>query len=191
MHTLRSIAEDSGVDKDTIRKRYERAKIKHGDLGRIVDGVRKFSDEEKGILDRFAGEPRTKVDKPFEPLVQPGNHQTVIDNPEALEVVSLERFRHRDVESVSFADTDDIFAKIDNGLACIEQAMDADIAKREAKLLHDKANQRKIQRRVQEFGLKSMEYRLEARLAAQQQSETTQATSELIQLFQQLQEGGA
>lgn len=62
MHTLRTIAEDTGESKDTIRKRYERAKAKHGELGTLVKGVRTFTDEEREILDSFAADP-----KPVEP----------------------------------------------------------------------------------------------------------------------------
>lgn len=59
-HTLKTIADDTGESKDTIRKRYERAKAKHGELGTLVKGVRTFTDDERKILDGFAAEPKAK-----------------------------------------------------------------------------------------------------------------------------------
>jgi hypothetical protein len=59
-HTLKTIADETGESKDTIRKRYSRAKAKHGELGSIVKGVRTFTDDERKILDSFAAEPKNK-----------------------------------------------------------------------------------------------------------------------------------
>jgi hypothetical protein len=63
-HTLKTIADETGESKDTIRKRYSRAKAKHGELGSIVKGVRTFTDDERAILDLFAGDPRNPAVKP-------------------------------------------------------------------------------------------------------------------------------
>lgn len=190
-HTLASIAAAQGVNKRAVQGWLRQAKkAEGGEVGEIIGKTRYFSDEERDILLRYAGEPRAKR-VPTE-VLQPHS----IENEHCCHTVaapefghttfSLERFRDNEVEALVFEDPG---AVADQFIAIADQlvaGMESDIRQREQRLKATRDAQGKVAAKAQDLKLEQRLYRDRARDIDTAQTSETQALQDAARALQSL-----
>jgi hypothetical protein len=157
-HTLSSIAAGDGVSKDTVTKRWQRARKTHGDLGKIVNGARRFTNAEKVVLDGYKADPR----QPETPQVSEGNHQRPVDLSVS-HTASLETFRTARERAI-VTNGQEFMLGLEGLLSTIEQKMDDAEEAQEAQLIEIRSIKKKAQKRIAGFRQRSTEHRLKTDL---------------------------
>lgn len=184
-HTLRSIAEDVRRDKRTVQTWYAQEKLIRGEFGQLVDGARKFSDEERGWLIAHRSD---VISNPYEMeggiTVEPGNHHIVLSQPELPETYSLEKLRSS--ESTGFEDPLAIAEQFLQAADQIVEVMQADINAREQRLSQTKKAKARIDAKTAELALEARLYRLQTSQIDSAQTEETKDLQDSLTALQQL-----
>jgi hypothetical protein len=103
-HTLASIAAEQNVQKRAVQNWLAKSKTEHGEIGAVINGVRRFNDAERDILLSYAREPRRcpAPDTPVEPAPIPsaitpeiitGNHRGELVLPPPPAQIDLGQYR--------------------------------------------------------------------------------------------------
>lgn len=192
LHTLASIASDLGVSKRAVQN-WHKAAVggEHGELGRIINGERRFTDSERDILLSYASE-RAKAPKPASqpaPVAEPaaaaaitvieGNHRSMLAAPSFGGVINLGNQRG-DLEVVTYGDP---MAAAANALAVMGaniNAMSSDLARQQDQLAQTAAAVAALKQQAEVMQQAQAEYRIKSDLIGMMQ---TQQTGELGNLL--------
>lgn len=183
-HTLRSIAEEVRRDKRTVQAWYAQEKLTRGEFGQLVDGARKFNDEERGWLIAHRSD---VLSTPYEMegiTVETGNHHIVLSQPKLPETYSLEKLRSS--ESTGFEDPLAIAEQFLQAADQIVEVMQADIDAREQRLSQTKKAKARIDAKTAELALEARLYRLQASQIDSAQTQETQDLQSSLSALQQL-----
>jgi len=157
-HTLSSIAAKDGVSKDTVTKRWQRARKTHGELGLIINGARRLTEAERLILDGYKADPQ----KAPEPEVSVGNHQRPVDLAVS-STASLETFRTARERTI-VTNGQEFMSGLEGLLDAIEQKMTQEEQQQEAQLEQIRIIKKKAEKRIGDFRQRSTEHRLKTDL---------------------------
>jgi hypothetical protein len=191
-HTLRTIALQTDRDKRTVQRWYEKACADCADeLGEVIDGTRYFSDDEREMMMAHMGEkpkavesvPEPEPEQPV-PMVEIGNHQIVLAQPEMPQTYSLETLRQSEV--VAFDDPLAIAAQFLQTADVLTAEMQRDIRVREQKLQQTQQAKAAIAEKATEFKLEARLYRERTEMLATAQSQETQGLQQSLTTLQNL-----
>lgn len=186
IHTLSSIAADHGSIKRTAQNWLKKAVAEQGEIGEIVNGVRRFNDAERDILLSYAGEPRAKAEPVTEATVTPatesvalapvevvpGNHRVSLDGPEIGGTIDLARFRGG-LEVRSYSDPCHPANAAIQLLEAVESAMDADLENSFQQLEATAETVAKLEEKTRQLEAKSLEYSITQKILGRLQNQTT------------------
>ena len=117
-HTLASIAAEHNVQKRAAQNWLAKSRTDHGEIGAVINGVRRFNDSERDILLSYAREPRRcpALDTPVEPdrttpdltptVIEVGNHRGQLALPTPPALIDLGQYRGENAVLTSFEATD-------------------------------------------------------------------------------------
>lgn len=196
IHTLASIAADHGSIKRTAQNWLKKAVAEQGEIGEIVNGVRRFNDAERAVLLSFAGEPRRQIEPPAEPTttapavapdaaaivpveVVPGNHRVSLDGPAIGGQIDLARFRGS-LEVRSYSDPCHPANAAIQLLEAVESAMDADLEASFQQLEATAETVAKLEEKTRQLEAKSLEYSITQSILGRLQNQATGRLSELL-----------
>lgn len=192
LHTLTSIASELGVSKRAVQNWHKSAIAgEHGELGRMINGERRFSGSERQILLSYASE-RAKAPKPApaaEPVEQAaevaaitvieGNHRSKLAAPTYGSTINLGAQRG-DLEVVTYGDP---MAAAGAALAVMAtniNAMSSDLARQQDQLAQTAAAVAALKQQAEVMQAAQQEYRIKSDLIGLLQ---TQQTGELGNLL--------
>lgn len=165
MESFNDIATRVGIDKDVIRKRWDRLKRKGQNLGQIVDGTRVFTKEESSLLD-YPLVDNSKKKEPITPDVQvlDGNHQSSV-NIAVTDSVDLGMFR-TNRESLSLDNSDQFLSSLDGVLTTIETHMTRIEDYYEGKFQDARKTREQAEVRINQVRQRASEHRIKTDLMA-------------------------
>ena len=117
-HTLASIAAEHNVQKRAAQNWLAKSRTDHGEIGAVINGVRRFNDSERDILLSYAREPRRypTLDTPVEPdlttpvitptVIEVGNHRGQLALPTPPALIDLGQYRGEYAALTGFEPTD-------------------------------------------------------------------------------------
>ncbi|MBD2153165.1 hypothetical protein [Leptolyngbya sp. FACHB-16] len=188
-HTLRTIADEMGRDKRTVQSWYQKAKDAHGELGEIVEGVRRFSDADRAILVTYAGDkpaPRQSEPPAVRPQVMPENFfQTSelapvqsheIQLPQGFDPTAMVKF----FDGVVGQDTDtgSLLAIADMAINAAKTVMDQKVEAQRERLTKAQQDAAKLDAKIAEAKTDLKVKALESRILADQQTAATKTAEE-------------
>lgn len=142
-HTLASIASEQGVQKRAAQNWLAKSRTEHGEIGAVINGVRRFNDSERDILLSYAGETRRRPTLVTTPtaltptVIDVGNHRGQLTLPRQPSRIDLGQYRGENAALSSFQaeDIDRFLASCDGFLEAVEQdyAHQQAITRRKAK----------------------------------------------------------
>ncbi len=186
-HTLRTIAEGMGREKRTAQLWYQQAKEQHGELGAIVNGTRYFSDEERAILEQYAGVKPAEVQAIApeimpENFIQAGELATVetrsIQLPQGFDASAMVRFF--DGVTGEATDTSSLVAIADMAINAVESAMDSKLTEQRQKLTQAEQDAKALAEKINASKVKLQVKALESKILAERQTTATQSAEELF-----------
>lgn len=191
IHTLSSIAAERGSIKRTAQNWLKKAVAEQGEIGEIVNGVRRFNDAERAVLLSFAGEPRRQTEPVTEATVTPdaaaivpvevvpGNHRVSLDGPAIGGQIDLARFRGS-LEVRSYQDPCHPANAAIQLLEAVESAMDADLEASFQQLEATAETVAKLEEKTRQLEAKSLEYSITQSILGRLQNQATGRLSELL-----------
>jgi hypothetical protein len=185
IHTLRSISDELGRDKRTVQTWYSAEKAERGEFGELIDGTRRFNDEEREWLVSHYCETATSSKTPITPVsVETGNHSLILASPQLPQAYSLESLRQS--EAVSFEDP---LAVAEHFLQVADQvtsAMQLDIQTRQQRLQQTRQAKDTIAAKKQQLELEARLYQLQTSQLDSAQTQETQGLQTALSALQQL-----
>jgi len=191
IHTLSSIAADHGSIKRTAQNWLKKAVAEQGEIGEIVNGVRRFNDAERAVLLSFAGEPRRQTEPVTEATVTPdaaaivpvevvpGNHRVSLDGPAIGGQIDLARFRGS-LEVRSYSDPCHPANAAIQLLEAVNQAMDSDLDASFSQLEETLNTVQQLEAKTAELEAKALEYKVTQSILGRLQNQATGRLSELL-----------
>lgn len=194
IHTLSSIAAELGRDKRTVQLWFTKAKSEHGELGRIIDGCRYFSDDERAILVGYAGADRpqsTKKESTAAPVPEGFIQCSTLapvevvetDLPEGFDPTAMVKFF--DGVAGKGTNTTQLLNVAKQVLTAVEVVMDKKIQAQREELNQAEQDGSELQELIAETKTSLQIKALEARILAERQtSVTTQAQKAFTELME-------
>jgi hypothetical protein len=181
IHTLRTIAEEFGVEKRTVQNWYARAKEEHGEFGEIdKTGTRQFSNEQRDILIAYASPAASKAIEAVEVSV---GSEIVLTAPEMPDTYSLEVIRGASHGEQILQDPLGVANRFLQISTQLIEAMQVDISARERRLVETRRAKEMAQAKAQELQIEAKVYQLQsAEVSKSIKAETRQLESTLKEL---------
>ena len=178
-HTLASIAAEQNVQKRAAQNWLAKSRTDHGEIGEVINGVRRFNDSERDILLSYAGEPRRRPDPVAPaPAITPtvfvvGNHRGPLALPNAPASIDLGQYRGENAALSSFQpeDIDRFLASCDGFLDAVE----ADYAHQQVLTQHKAAAAQQVAAKVEQVKQASLVYQLRSESIAMHNATLDQA----------------
>lgn len=167
-HTLASIAAAQNVQKRAAQNWLAKSRTEHGEIGEVINGVRRFNDSEREILLSYAGEPRrrptlvTPADSVLTTtpttVIEVGNYRGPLALPSQPSSIDLGHYRGENAALTSFEpeDIERFLISCDGFLDAVE----ADYAQQKALTQRKAAAAAKVKAKVEEVKEASLIYKM-------------------------------
>ncbi len=191
LHTLASIASELGVSKRAVQNWHKSALAgEYGELGRIIDGKRVFTDSERQILLSYASDrAKTKPARSPESAPEPttaaeitvitGNHRNALMAPNFGATINLGRQRG-DLEIQTYGDPMAAAAQALAVMATNIGAMGADLARQQDHLAQTGQAVAALRQQAELMQQAQAEYRIKSDLMGLLQNQQTGELSTLL-----------